>query len=134
MMLKFHSAPGFAKGAERVNVAIARLIPVAKLDPQFERCPGLAHEVRLVDPEHVVEGLDMRQGGFTDADGSDVIGFNQSNSVVFGLEPTPEAGGAHPTRRTPTPDDNSERRRPIFIPNGRAHFPPSWHSRNDTCC
>src|ERR1700680_4770104 len=85
MVLKFHPAPGFTKGPERMNVAITRLIPVAKLDSQFERCPGLAHEMRLIDPEHVVEDLDMRQRRLTVADRSVLIGLSQGNAVFLGL-------------------------------------------------
>src|SRR6202167_399018 len=128
MVLKFHPAPGFTKGPERVNVAIARLVPVAKLNPQFKSCPRLAHELRLIDTEHVVEDLDMRQRRLTDADRSDVIRFDEGNAVVFGLESTPDAGGAHPPRGTPAHDDDSERRRLIVTPNRFAHGPP-WRRR-----
>src|SRR5580692_6764881 len=128
MMLKFHPAPGFTKRPERVNVATTRLVPVAKLYPQFKSCPGLAHEMRLIDTEHVVENLDMRQRRLTDADRSDVIGFDEGNAVVLGLESTTDAGGAHPPRRTPAHDDDSEGRRRIVIPNRFAHGPP-WHRR-----
>ncbi len=109
-MLKFHPAPGFAKRPEGVNVAIARAIPVAKLYPQFERCPRLAHELRLVDPEHVVEDLDVRQRGLTDADNSNLIGFNEGNGVVVRPKLTPDAGSAHPARRASAHDDHAERR------------------------
>src|ERR1700690_4128326 len=128
MVLKFHPAPGFTERPERMNVAITRLIPVAKLYPQFERCPGLAHELRLIEAEHVVEDLDMRQRRFTAPDGSDVIGFDEGNAVIFALESTPDPCGAHPPRRTPAHDDDSERRRRIVIPNRFAHGPP-WHGR-----
>src|SRR5271156_5640224 len=100
MVLKFRSAPGFTKCPERVNVAITRLIPVAKLNPQFERCPGLAHELRLVDSEHVVEDFDVRQRRLADADNSNLIGFNERNGIVFRPELTPDAGSAHPAGRT----------------------------------
>src|ERR1700723_283361 len=129
MVLKFHAAPGFTKRPERVNVAIARLVPAAKLYPQFKCCPGLAHEMRFIDTEHVVEDLDMRQRRLTDADRSDIIGFEGGNAVVCGLESPPDAGGPHPPRRTPAHDDDSERRRSTVIPNRFAHRSP-WHRRS----
>jgi hypothetical protein len=93
-----------------VNVAVAWLIPVAKLNPQFECRAGLAHELRLVDSEHVVEGLDVRQRSLTDADSSDLIGFNKRNGVIVGPNLTPDAGGAHPAGRTASHDYHAERR------------------------
>src|ERR1700721_605827 len=114
MVLKFHPAPGFTKCPKRVNVAITRLIPVAKLNPQFERCPGLAHELRFVDPEHVVEDLDMRQGRLTDADGSNLVGLNERNAVLICPKLTPDGGGAHPPPRPPPPVTDPKRRCPLF--------------------
>src|SRR5882757_1548553 len=110
MMLKLHSAPRFTKRTEGVYVAVAWLIPVAKLNPQFECRAGLAHELRLVDSEHVVEALDVRQRSLTDADSADVIGFNEGNGVVVGSNLTPDAGGAHPPGRTAPHDNHAERR------------------------
>src|ERR1700704_4218993 len=109
MVLKFHAPPGFPKRAERVNVAITRPIPVAKLYPQFERCPRRAHELRFVDTEHVVENLDMRQRGFTDADSSNLIGFDERNAVVFCPKSTPDGGGAHPPSRAAANNDDAQR-------------------------
>src|SRR5229473_2547619 len=109
MLLKFHPVPGFTKRHERVNVAMTRSIPVAKLYPQVERCPRLANELRLVDPEHVVEDLDMRQRSLADADDSNLIGFNEGNGVVVRPKLTPDAGSAHPARRASAHDDNAER-------------------------
>src|SRR5580658_6302445 len=128
MVLKFHAPPGFPERSEGVNVTVTGLIPVAKLYPQFERCPRLAHELRFVDPEHVVEDLDMRQRGLADADRADLVGFDPRHAVSFGAKWAPDAGGAHPPRRTPAHDDDSDRRRPIVIPNRFAHRPP-WHRR-----
>src|ERR1700726_722915 len=122
MVLKFHPAPRFTKRPERVNVAMARLIPVAKLYSQFERCPRLAHELRLVDPEHVVEDFDMRQRRLADADGSDLIRFDQGDRVVFCTELPPDAGRAHPPGRTAAHDDDAVRPRSIVMPGGFAHM------------
>src|SRR5258708_12853716 len=110
MMLKFHTAPRFTKRPEGVNVAVARLIPVAKLNSQFECRAGLAHELRLVHPEHVVECLDVRQRSLTYAASPHVIGFNERNGVVVASNLTPGAGGAHPPGRTAPHDTHPERR------------------------
>src|SRR5258708_5769724 len=109
MVLKFHASPGFPKRPEWVNVALTWPIPVAKLYPHFERCPRRAHELRFVDPEHVVEDLDMRQGGFTDADSSNLIGFDERNAVVFCPKLTPDGSGAHPPSRAAANDDDAQR-------------------------
>src|SRR5258708_2767208 len=103
MVLKFHTAPRFTKRPEGVNVPVARLIPVAKLNSQFECRAGLAHELRLVHPEHVVECLDVRQRSLTYADSADVIGFNEGNGVVVGSNLTPHAPRPHPPRPPPPP-------------------------------
>src|SRR5450631_1686078 len=109
MVLKFHPTPRFTKRPERVNVATPKLIPVAKLNPQLECRAGLAHELRLVDPEHVVEGLNVRQRSLTDADSSNLIGFNERNGVIVGPNLTPDAGGAHPAGCTAANDNHAER-------------------------
>src|ERR1700761_8300573 len=109
MMLEFHTAPGLTKRPERVYVPIARPVPVAKLNPQFERCPGLTHELRLIQTEHVVKALDLRQRRFADPDSSNLVGFNERNSIVFRTEFTPDAGCTHPAGRAAAHNDDAER-------------------------
>src|SRR4029077_16682066 len=65
VVLEFHSTPRLAKRPERMDVAIAGAIPIAKLYPHLEGRPGRTHEMRLVDAEPVVEYLDVRQRRLT---------------------------------------------------------------------
>src|SRR6266702_6414790 len=102
VVLEFHPAPRLTKRSEWVDVAVARPVPLAKLYPQLECCPGRAHELRLVDAEHIVEYLDVWQRRLPDADGSNLIGFNERNAVVFRHELLPDAGGGHPSGRAAT--------------------------------
>src|SRR6186713_1317626 len=99
MMLELHSSPGLAKGPERMNVALTRSIPIAKLDPQFEGCPGRAHELRLVDPEQVIEDFDVRQSRLANTNSADLVGLNQRDEVVRRGKLVPEAGRTHPSSR-----------------------------------
>src|SRR5882724_11818113 len=90
MVLKLHPSPRLTEGPERVNIPISGAVPAAKLDSQLECRPGLAHKVRLVDPEHVVEHFDVRERGLPDADRSNLVGFNKRNRVVLGRELVPD--------------------------------------------
>ena len=48
-MLELDAAPQLAERAERMDVVLARPVPVAKLDAELERGLRLAHELRFVD-------------------------------------------------------------------------------------
>src|SRR4029077_4767540 len=109
VVLEFHSTPRLAKRPERMDVAIAGAIPIAKLYPHLEGRPGRTHEMRLVDAEPVVEYLDVRQRRLTDADRSDLIGFDERNAVILRPELVPDPGGAHPSGRPATHDDDAQR-------------------------
>src|SRR5258708_1282698 len=108
MMLELDPAPRFAEGAERVDVTIARAIPVAKLDPELERRPGGAHELRLVEAEHVIELLDMRQGGFADANDANLIRFDQYDAVKVTRKTVNQGGRGHPPGRATAQDHDAE--------------------------
>src|SRR5882757_1717571 len=109
MVLKFHAAPGLAKGPEGVDVTITWPVPIAELNPQLERRTGLAHELRLVDPEHVVESLDVWQRRLPDADSPNLIGFDERNVVVLRPELMPQPGSGHPPGRAAADNDNAQR-------------------------
>jgi hypothetical protein len=56
-----------------VHVALAQAAPVHELDAELEAALGLAHEVRFVDADHLVEALDHRDGRLADADDADLV-------------------------------------------------------------
>src|SRR4051794_32608629 len=108
-MLELHSAPGLAKRAKGMDVAIARSIPIAKLDPQLECCPGRAHELRLVDPEDVIEYFDVRQSRLANTDGPDLVRLNQRDRVVRGRKLPPDSSRTHPSSRAAAHNDDAQR-------------------------
>ena len=54
--------------AEAVHVRVACASPVDELDAELERALRPADEIRLVDAQQVVEGLDVRDRRLADAD------------------------------------------------------------------
>ena len=63
--------------AERVDVALADARPVDELDAELVGGVGRADEIGLVDAEQRVEQHDLRDGRFADADGADLVRFDQ---------------------------------------------------------
>jgi len=61
-----------AIGAEGVKIGVALRPPIAEFDAELERRLGFPNEVVLVDAQKRVEGADRWNGGFADADGSDL--------------------------------------------------------------
>ena len=110
-MLELYASPRFAKGSEWVYVAITRSIPIAKLDPQLECCPGRAHELRLIDPEQVVEHFDVRQRRLADPDSPDLVRLNQRDSVVRSRKLPPDSSRTHPSSRAAANNDDAQRLR-----------------------
>ena len=63
--------------SERVDIAMAKTRPVDELDAQLVGRVRFADELVLVDPEHGVEQVDLRDRRLADADGADGFGFDQ---------------------------------------------------------
>jgi hypothetical protein len=68
-----------AKGAKRVDIAVANLTEIAEINAQFIRGVGGTHEIRFVDSQLLHELTNMGQGGFADTDNADIGGLNQMN-------------------------------------------------------
>ena len=97
-MLEIGARPAIAEGAERMNVARAGPQPVDELDADLDRAARRAHELGLVDAEPVVEALDMRQRRLADADGADLVAFDQGDVVIGRRQQARKARRAHPAR------------------------------------
>src|SRR5438105_6048256 len=76
-MMGRDSVDELAKIAEGMEMAVADRSPVDELDSQLEAALRRADEFTLVDAEHAVEDLHQRDGGFTNADDPDFVGFDQ---------------------------------------------------------
>ncbi len=72
--------------AEGVEIAVTLTEPVVELDAQLECRPGAPHECAFVDLQHVVELADPLHGRFTDADGRDVVRFDEPDLDLGGEE------------------------------------------------
>src|SRR5258708_15446486 len=105
MMLKLQSAPRLAERPERMDVSVSRPIPVAELDPEFERGACGAHELGLIQVQEIVEDLDMRQRRLADADNADLVRLDEGDAIVGSGQPPRHHGGGHPAGR-PAPDDD----------------------------
>lgn len=90
--------------AERMHVAIALSAPIDEFDAELERALGRLDEARFVDAEHGVEGDKGRNGGFPDADRSDLLGLDQTNT--YPGRQTRHCGCGHPSRRAAADDQN----------------------------
>src|SRR5690349_2156331 len=95
-----------ADGAEAVDVALADAAPIHELDTELERAAYGAHEFDLVDLQRGVERTQVRNGGFTDSHGADVIGLDERDGTAVALERMRERGGGHPSCRAAAHDDN----------------------------
>src|SRR5947209_5775632 len=62
---------------ERVDVAVALARPVLEGNAELECRPRGADEILFADPHKLVEGARGRDGGFANADGPDLVGFDQ---------------------------------------------------------
>jgi hypothetical protein len=71
---------GAPEQAEAVHVTVSGIAPADELDAEFEGRIGLGEERRFVDAECVIEVMDLRDRRLTDADRSDRVGLNQSDS------------------------------------------------------
>ena len=92
-------------GAEAVDIRGARPLPVDELDAELEAALGLAHELGFIDAEQIVEGLDVRHGGFADANGAELLGFDQLH-IEAGTKHAGERGGRHPAGGSAADDDD----------------------------
>ncbi|PAV70132.1 hypothetical protein WR25_17276 [Diploscapter pachys] len=132
IMVEIDRARSGAERTERVDIAVADRTPVAKLDPQLKRRARPRHEFRLGDAQPFVEGTDMGQGGFADANHADRLRFDQVNLSAMRQQSRDRRRG-HPARGPAAHDDHAGR--PLPFP-GHPHPSPTpvwWRSHSMRC-
>src|SRR5437868_14121656 len=108
MVLELDSAPRLAERSERMNVAIAGMVPVAEFDAELEGCPGGAHELGLIQAEHVVELLDVGQRRLAHADDPDFVRFDENDAVRLARQAADYGRGSHPPGGAAAEDHDAE--------------------------
>ncbi len=106
-VLELHATPELAERAEGMHIAVTRQIPAAKLDAELERALRLAHEVRFVEAQQLVEVAQRRQGRFAHAHGADLVGLDQRHRVALGMQHLRAGGGTHPAGGAAADDDDA---------------------------
>ena len=76
-MVEVQHAELGANLAESVHIHIAGTIPVTELDTQFDGALGLAQHLVLIKSQQTSVQANLGNGGLTNADDADFIGFNQ---------------------------------------------------------
>ena len=85
LLVEGDSSNAFTKCSEGMDIGVACAAPIAKFDPQFERCLRLPDEIVLVDPEHRIEGSRSRYRCFTNANNADIRTFNNPDPDLRAL-------------------------------------------------
>ena len=92
-----------AEGAERMDVAVPQARPVDELDAELEGGLRLADEFVLVEAQHPVEDLDLRDGRLADTHRADLLGLDQADLAVIVLEEFRESVAAAIQPAVPPP-------------------------------
>ena len=93
--------------AEGVDVACARLAPIAEFDAQFDRRSRTRHHFALVDTGKTVEIADLGKGRLANAHGSDGIGLDERNRKVRFVERAGQSRCRHPSGGSPANDNDT---------------------------
>jgi hypothetical protein len=105
-LVEVHALEVVAVAAERVEIAGAGRAPVDELDAELERALGRGDELVLVDAEHPVESDQRRDGRLADADGADLLGFDQRDLGDAVVEEAREGRRGHPAGGAAADDDD----------------------------
>src|SRR5688572_29515736 len=94
--MKGHTFHVQAKRPERMDVTVSGSSPVDELDAELEGRLRLADEVVLVEAQHPVEVLDLRDRRLADAHRADFLGLDDLDPAVVVLQDSRQRRRGHP--------------------------------------
>ena len=97
-----------ANVAKGVHIARARPVPVDELDRELVGALRGPQKLAFVEPQCIVEQPDLRDRGFANADGADLIGLDQSDFKA-GFQEMGKRCRDHPARCAAARDRNPDR-------------------------
>ena len=91
---------------EIMKVGVAKPSPVDEFDAQLEGGIRLPDELILVNLKLILEQANWGNRSLADADGSDLLGFDQRDGVRLRSDNFGQESGRHPAGRSTTYDDD----------------------------
>lgn len=105
-MMEVHTVDWRAVIAKGMDIVITQPAPIAKFDTEFEGRFRRAHKFALVNSQRVIEETDMWQGGFADANSSNLIGLDELDVDTQAFEFVRDSGSCHPASRSAADNAN----------------------------
>ncbi len=93
--------------AEGMDVGIANIAPIDKLDAELECGIGARHELLFLESDPPIEIVNGRDCRFADPDGTDLVRLDQLNATKSPGQHTRQRSSGHPASGATTDDDDT---------------------------